>query len=409
MNEWWPQIVMKGELMRQPIRNCIRGNATVRLRGLGERFGLLCLFSLILGVGTLHASGITVVTPSTSASITGISEASTTVTVTSTLNPGTGTDNVLIQGSSVSGYNGTWSVTSSTSSQFQFTAPSGIATCSTTCGTASGTAACNNASGGNCTISKFTVPSTGLPAGDTYILVGVSCHAGCTPSITWSGGSANSWSALGSQADAGNTTVFIYELQNPTAATNGSIAVTSSADKIVAGAVLLAGVLTGGPSSAFRTQTACTDAGSNNASGAFACKFDATATTTASVTGIVTNPGDMIVDAVAPHNDGTCCDSPASGQTAEWEVQNGASITSAGDGGVRAIISGTTTTESWTLAASTDWAMGAISVIPQPAAGTHPRRGQTIVGTLLPPQGGQPRAGSPGAVEEWEVREKEVY
>jgi hypothetical protein len=296
--------------MRQPIPNSIRDNASVRSgwrRGLRQRFGQFCLFSLILGVGTLHASSsLTVVTG----------------------------------GSAYAGA---------------------------------------NAAGGTVTISNFPVPSTGLPAGDTYLIVGISCHAGCNvTSISWNGGPFTNWASLGTKADAGNTTMYIYQLQNPAAAT-ASIVVTTSADKVVAGAFLLGGVHTGGAGSAFR---------------AFASNVATSGTAT--VTGIATNPGDMIIDVLAPHNDGTCCDAPASGQTAEWTVTNGAGTTSAGDGGVRAITSGTTATESWTLKASTDYAMGCISVIPQTASTpTIQRTGQTIIGTLLPPGEGQPGVGSP--------------
>jgi hypothetical protein len=69
------------------------------------------------------------------APITAASESGTTVTISSTLNPGTGTNNVTITGVTPSGYNGTWSVTSSTSTSFQFSTSPGL-----TPGTAFGTA-----------------------------------------------------------------------------------------------------------------------------------------------------------------------------------------------------------------------------------------------------------------------------
>ena len=295
--------------MSTPTPNGIRDRASLRFggrRGLRQRLGLVCLFSLVLGVGTLHAvSSLTVVT---------------------------------------------------------------------------GGSAVANGGGGTVTISSFTVPSTGLPAGDTYLIVGISCHAGCSVnSVTWSGGSANAWASLGTRADAGNTTMYIYQLQNPTAATNGSVVVNTSADKVVAGAMLLGGVHTGGPASAFR---------------AFASNVATSGTAT--VTGVATNPGDMIIDVLAPHNDGACCDAPATGQTAEWTVQNGTTTTSAGDGGVFPVTSGTTATESWTLKASTDYAMGCISVIPQSTSTpTTARPGQVVTGRLRPPGEAQPGAGSP--------------
>jgi hypothetical protein len=68
---------------------------------------------------------------------TSISESGTTVTVLGSFsgsNIVAGTNNVLIENSSVAGYNGIWSVTSSSSSQIQFTASSGISACSSHCG-----------------------------------------------------------------------------------------------------------------------------------------------------------------------------------------------------------------------------------------------------------------------------------
>jgi hypothetical protein len=60
-----------------------------------------------------------------------------TITITSTLNPGTGTNNVAITGMTPSGYNGTWSVTASNSSTFQLTTSS-VLTAGTVFGTAAG-------------------------------------------------------------------------------------------------------------------------------------------------------------------------------------------------------------------------------------------------------------------------------
>jgi len=69
------------------------------------------------------------------APITAASESSTTVTITSSLNPGTGTNNVKVENVTPSGYNGTFSVTSSNSTSFQYTTGSGL-----TAGTLFGTA-----------------------------------------------------------------------------------------------------------------------------------------------------------------------------------------------------------------------------------------------------------------------------
>ena len=67
---------------------------------------------------------------------TSFSESGFVVTVISTLNPGTGTNNVVLGGTSQPNYNGIWSVTSSNSSQYQFTAlVSGLSSCSSSCGT----------------------------------------------------------------------------------------------------------------------------------------------------------------------------------------------------------------------------------------------------------------------------------
>lgn len=97
---------------------------------------------LVVGSNSVLTCNLTTtVVPTT---VTGISETGTTVTVTTSLNPGIGANNnVSIQGSSVPAYDGIWTVTSSNSSQFQFYDPiSGLSSCSSSCGTASLAASC---------------------------------------------------------------------------------------------------------------------------------------------------------------------------------------------------------------------------------------------------------------------------
>jgi hypothetical protein len=89
-----------------------------------------------VSVGGTYGTSITACKV-TQVSNSSISESGTTVTVLGSFTGssiGAGTNNVLVENSSVAGYNGIWSVTSSSSTQIQFTAGAGIASCSSNCG-----------------------------------------------------------------------------------------------------------------------------------------------------------------------------------------------------------------------------------------------------------------------------------
>ena len=97
------------------------------------------------------------------------------------------------------------------------------------------------------------------------------------------------------------------------------------------------------------------------------------------------------------------------GQTLNWFTQNAAGAPTVVYGGSSFKL-GAVTTMQWTWIGGSTQHIAYVAVPINPSAVVPAKRkAQTIVGTLLPPGEGQPRVGSPGAVEEWEVREKEVY
>jgi len=237
-----------------------------------------------------------------------------------------------------------------------------------------------SSSSGSATISSFTVPS--VPAGDSYFIVGISCFAslnssapycsGSTP-LTWNS-STSGWTVIGGATTSNFRAVDMWYFRNPSG--TSSLAVSTSASKLVVGVVLVGGVNTGGPSSAFGTFV---ETNGNSSSPA------APAATTV--------VGDLVVSAAGVYQ--TLCGSnspptgctPTSPQAQQWELYSSTSSSNIAGLGSTVVASTTSTTMSWSASSSNNWSIGAIPI--HAAAVTAPtRKGQTIVGQLRPPDRG---------------------
>jgi len=243
---------------------------------------------------------------------------------------------------------------------------------------------------GSVSIASLTVPSSGLPAGDTYFIAGVSCFASssCGTSFTWTGTTTGSWTQIGSSIADNFRVAEIWYVKGPSGSSKTLTVATSGASKSVAGELFVAGVNTSTP---FGTL-----ASANNGGGTSNNPNPITLSVT-STNGLVS--GDLVVvvggfhQAICGGSSGnvtgcTANSSPAS-ETTQWEVLTSSSSSNVVGLGGTAIATSTSQTMGWnTSGTGNAWSIAAIPIHAQAAAAAPARKGQTIVGQLHPPDRG---------------------
>jgi hypothetical protein len=234
------------------------------------------------------------------------------------------------------------------------------------------------------TIASFTVPSSGLPAGDTYFIVGVSCGGGsssnasaCTNNtpgnFVWGGSATGAWTQIGSRTSTDYRAVEIWQLKGPSG--TGTLKVTATnAANVVAGVLFVAGVATSSPFGTFASS-----GGINNNVNPINQSVASTA-------------GDLVVavggfwQTMCGSGTPSCTPSAqATGEVTQWQLKTSTSTQNVVGLGGTALPAVASQTMGWAVSStSQSWSIAAVPVHPLPASG---RKGQTIVGRLDPIRG----------------------